>query len=836
MTVTTIENILRACLSSDNAERKQAESNLTNSITQNPQQSATLLAEALCSQDETIRGFSAVLLRKKIVSDEKTYKVLDDNTKKGLMTLLLKQLEKEGSNQVRKKIGDLVFQLAVAHEGKWTDLTKFLVELVNKPCPAQQTALYILGELAAGTNMEVKDLETFASIAGQSFSSTNKEVKMEALTMFGKSICAMKAEDVEKYRTVVPSVLQLLTSLLQENDEGNAQKLLTVLIEIASANAVFYRDNMSDVVQICSALTTEKNFEPGVKSLGLEVLCSILENIPQIVRRNREFIEGTVRICFNLMLDIEEDTDWDNSYGNSVGDDENFDAGQVGLNRLSENINAKKFLPILMPKLSELITGTDWRMRHAGFIAMAQCCELFNENKQNGEELFQSIVGGMKDAHYRVRAAAIHCLGIMCSDFGKQFVNKFSSNILDIFEAGMDDIQHPRIQASAAMCIVNYTEMVSSKLLRPRLEQLVRKLVNLLSKPQKFLQENALCALSECAENAKDLFEKYYNDFTSHLMRILQEARSEEYVSVRLEALRCLSCIGNAVGAQTFNSHALQAMQISLQIIEQDGVEVSRILNCWSQIFKTCQEAMAPLVSQISQIVLRYASQTVKMIDFDSDDEEAECNQREQTVNATRVEEKVAAINLLSAITSFTKGHATALVEPAAKILLPIVDDPVDDSLQEAAAEALPGLVKCLFEAMKNGVNGITNVSVKCFFNTVLTKVTQALDRDESPDPLCSFAICIEKCIKINQELTKTLSAEMLNKIYGSLLNCLKESAQRMDGRNFMMNEGGQDDEDIEKLKEQNEQEAILSSNISDAVGGLVEAYGDHFLPILQTQ
>jgi len=127
-------------------------------------------------------------------------------------------------------------------------------------------------------------------------------------------------------------------------------------------------------------------------------------------------------------------------------------------------------------------------------------------------------------------------------------------------------------------------------------------------------------------------------------------------------------------------------------------------------------------------------------------------------------------------------------------------------------------------------------MNVKCLFNMVLTKVTQAMDRDESPDPLCSFAICIEKCIRINQELTKTLSAEMLNKIYCSLLNCLKESAQRMDGRNFMMNEEGQDDEDIEKLKEQNEQEAILSSNISDAVGALVEAYGDNFLPVLQTE
>jgi len=96
---------------------------------------------------------------------------------------------------------------------------------------------------------------------------------------------------------------------------------------------------------------------------------------------------------------------------------------------------------------------------------------------------------------------------------------------------------------------------------------------------QKFVQENALSAVSECAENSQEQFIKYYDDFTAHLTRILQEAIGKDYISLRLEALRCLTYIGVAVGAEKFNNHAIQAMQISLPIIEQDGVEVVRILN-----------------------------------------------------------------------------------------------------------------------------------------------------------------------------------------------------------------------------------------------------------------
>jgi len=517
-------------------------------------------------------------------------------------------------------------------------------------------------------------------------------------------------------------------------------------------------------------------------------------------------------------------------------EDEIFDAGQIGLNRLSENINAQRFLPVLMPKLKELMNGNDWRMRHAAFVAMAQCCELFHENKQDKDQLFQSIVNGAKDGHYRVRYSAVHCLGIMCSDFGKKFVNKYSSNILDIFEAGMEESDHPRIQANCAICTVNYAETVSSKLLRPRLEQLLKKLFGLLQQSEKFVQENALSAVSECAENAQEQFIKYYDDFTAKLLCILNQAVGKDYISLRLEALRCLTYIGVAVGAKTFNNHAVQAMQISLPIIEQDGVEVSRILNSWVRIFQICQESMAPFINQVAKVSLKYASQSVKLLEWDSDDENVEVNERNEPVNAGSVEEKVSAINLLYAITRYSNGHATPIVKPASDILLPLIDNPVDDSIQEAAAEALPGLVICLCDAIKNGNQGVTINDVKCLFEMVLTKVILRMPLEKSPDSLCSFSTCIEKCMSANVELSRSLSEQKLKQIYASLLDCLKASAGRMENRHKKMNEPDQDDEDIEKLKEQNEQEATVSTQVADAVGELIKVYRDDFIPILQTE
>merc|ERR1719228_393066 len=101
--------------------------------------------------------------------------------------------------------------------------------------------------------MNSKDLETFVSLAGQNFSNSKRKVQMEALIMFGKCLCVMKESEAEKYRNVVPSILQLLTMLLQEGDETNAQKLLQVLIEVAAACATFYEQHINEMVKICQA-------------------------------------------------------------------------------------------------------------------------------------------------------------------------------------------------------------------------------------------------------------------------------------------------------------------------------------------------------------------------------------------------------------------------------------------------------------------------------------------------------------------------------------------------------------------------------------------------------
>merc|ERR1719499_477047 len=97
---------------------------------------------------------------------------------------------------------------------------------------------------------------------------------------------------------------------------------------------------------------------------------------------------------------------------------------------------------------------------------------------------------------------------------------------------------------------------------------------------------------------------------------------------------------------------------------------------------------------------MKYAAQQVTFDNWQSDSD-VEINEREVPVNSSRVEEKVAAINLIDAMARYCDGAYTPMVERSAGILLPLIAKPDDNSIQEAAAECLPSLSKSMLATFK---------------------------------------------------------------------------------------------------------------------------------------
>merc|ERR1719219_1791605 len=137
--------------------------------------------------------------------------------------------------------------------------------------------------------------------------------------------------------------------------------------------------------------------------------------------------------------------------------------------------------------------------------------------------------------------------------------------------------------------------------------------------------------------------------------------------------------------------------------MQTDGVEVARIFSSWRRVYQTCQDDVSDFLPDVVNFVFKYAAEDVKLKDWETDsDDDIEYNDRDIAVNASRVEEKNGAINLIYALGKYSHGAFTPFVEKAAQVLIPIIAKPDDDSVLEAAAEALPGLLICLSDAKKS--------------------------------------------------------------------------------------------------------------------------------------
>lgn len=128
----------------------------------------------------------------------------------------------------------------------------------------------------------------------------------------------------------------------------------------------------------------------------------------------------------------------------------------------------------------------------------------------------------------------------------------------------MDD-PIPRVQCHAATAIVNFVDQCDNEFIEPYLDSLISKLLTILQKGKRFVQEQALAAISAVASSATHLFVKYYAVTIPYLKIILNNANGKQERMLRAKAMECINLIGVAVGPETFRNDAIEVMNVLLK-------------------------------------------------------------------------------------------------------------------------------------------------------------------------------------------------------------------------------------------------------------------------------
>lgn len=302
-----------------------------------------------------------------------------------------------------------------------------------------------------------------------------------------------------------------------------------------------------------------------------------------------------------------------------------YDVGSEAIDRFAVALGGKLCLPIILEQVTQLATSSDWKQRHAALMAISQSGEGCAKQLQRQlAEVVRMVVANLVDAHARVRWAAVNTIGQMCTDFGPEMQETYHAQLLPAVCAVMDDAS-PRVQSHAASALINFCERCQRETLAPYLEPLLAKLLVLLQRNVRHVQEQAVTAVASIADVAADDFAPFYDTFVPGLIAILHSAQGKELRMLRGKAMECVSLIGLAVGRDKFQQHAAAVMEAMIATqaggsLDADDPQASFMLQASARICECLGDGFVPYLAHVVPPLLRAAQADPEIDVTDADD------------------------------------------------------------------------------------------------------------------------------------------------------------------------------------------------------------------------
>jgi len=248
---------------------------------------------------------------------EENWTSLDDQIKNTLKAELLLAVQQETDQSIRKKITDVIAELArflIDEDGtnRWPEVLTFLFEMSSSPnVPLRESALNIFTNFPGiFGNQETHYLQVIHQLLMRSLSDTNKSISylaVKAVTAFIKNH-EKEMQIYMSFRDCLPAFLVNIKSSIEDNSDN--EDLQKCLIEIAELAPKFLKTVLDQVFELCIHVLVHNEITSR-KHLALEVLVTLAENASGMVRKNAaKYIPVIVPQILAMMVDLDDDPEW----------------------------------------------------------------------------------------------------------------------------------------------------------------------------------------------------------------------------------------------------------------------------------------------------------------------------------------------------------------------------------------------------------------------------------------------------------------------------------------------------------------------------------------------
>ncbi|KAJ1481222.1 armadillo-type protein, partial [Baffinella frigidus] len=853
--VAQFEVMIRTLMSQSNEERNRAEAAFEE-LCKQPEAAAPLLCAGMTqSADETVRSLTAVMFRKRVTVE--FYNQLTPPTQIALKGALIAAVENEQMHMVRKKIADTTGEIAAMiiedPEGSWPEMLPFLFQSGRSAnAPLRESAMLIIARLTfAASEVLVQNLQVVLELCSATLQDANKDVRLAALSATCNFVVAISEQraTLESTSGLVPVMFGVLSTALNENDEESSRQSLEEFIAVAEEAPKLFRKFLDPLVTMSLQIVTAENLEDQTRFLAVELLLTISEQAPGMMRKHTIFLSNMVPMALKLMLKVEhmDLAEWNQTTDDDDDDESSsLDVGKDALDRLALSIGGKAVFQLAFQQelVPTFLAHPEWVYRHAALSCISQIAEgCSKQMKAHLKDIVEQIACRFVDEHPRVRWAAINAMGQLETDLGPDLQDGYHARVLPALVHVMEDAANPRVQSHAAAAVINFTENCKKEILIGYLDGLLGKLVILLQGGVRIVQEQAITAIASVADCVEDAFAPYYAGIVPTLKQMLTQCTSKEHRLLRGKTMECISLIGIAVGKEVFRNDAKEVMDqffaTQSTAMDPDDPQASYLLQAWGRVAKALGQEFIPYLHVVMPPLLQSAGIKAETEIADEDGEEGEDEEgiahvvietdtgtKKVALKTSALEEKETACNMLVCYFAELQEGMFPYIEGVAGLMIPLLAFVYSSEVRTAAAALMPELVRAAVVSLSKNLCQPTFVATLCAM--IFDKVVKAIV--EEPEPEVQLAL-----IEALQESLDHGGAGCLGNVDGlytkekevleSLAAVTGEVLQRAQGRAEARTDEDFDEEEEEEQEEESMRDDTLLDQIATCIGKLAKTH-----------
>jgi hypothetical protein len=847
--------LLQGLSSADNSVRAAAEKELYSTWTAKDSVDVLLVFladQANNGQSDEARAFAAVLFRRIAIRSPQNIKSVTERTISSISPDALVQIRKlflqgfiaRQSNGVRHKLADAIAELAKEDiSDPWTDLLPTLFEATkNQDSSFRESAFRIFA--ANPSLINLKYVNEILPIYHAGFEDSSDDVRIAACTAFVGFFQTLPKKAWPSVQSLLPSLLNSLPRLLQSGNDSSLASVLEALIDLVDLAPKLFKDMFETIIQFCTAVAKNKDLDSSARLSALELLTTFSESSPKMCKQQSDYTQSIVVITLSLLtevcIDDDDAAEWNNA-DNSEEDDEEpeYDSARQALDRVALKLGGESLAAPLFQLIPPMLSSNDWRERQAALMALSSAAEgcrdvLITEIPK----LLDLIIPLLNDAHVRVQYATCNALGQISTDFADVIQRTAGDRIIPALVSKLTNQSVPRVQAHAAAALVNFSENATKEVLEPYLDDLLSNLLTLLQSPQRYVQEQVLTTIAIVADAAEQKFVKYYDTLMPLLLNVLKTDMGDENRLLKAKCIECSTLIALAVGAEQFQPHSQELVQLFSAIqqseLKEDDPVKPYLEQGWSRIARIVGKDFIPFLPSVLPSLLESAKaeQDISLLE---EDEAEEYNQNEEwdviqlsgkhiAVHTAVLDDKAAAIDLISSYADILKGdfypYTTEIV---VEIVLPAIDFYLHDDVRRAAAGSLPQLL-----LTAQAATGQRSTQTLELWQLISNKLLRAVASEPVVDLLFVYYSSLSDCVAIIGD--NALSGESLDLFIKNVDSNLKELFTRLKERE------GQDDDYNEDVDEEDGDytDEELSDEINKVISSILNSTRTNFLQPFQ--